>query len=176
MGPLAFSNHSPHNIRYFSKSEAAIAKILNGTHSVESATHYSPSLRVIYRQNRQNNVQHFVCPYHWLKKTKPYFSLTSVVSKIQHCVSLFAIKTKKLNGIEHPSKKPSSSRKWPSAIGEAWKDSSVMAVIELFETGHFTYKIVEFNKFSMKQVWKAKEKASLMLTLKQNIIRNKILK
>lgn len=76
---MAFSNHSPHhnhsphNIRYFSKSEAAIAKILNGTHGVESATHYSPSLCVIYRQNRQNNVQHFVCPYHCLKKPSHIF-------------------------------------------------------------------------------------------------------
>ena len=169
---MAFSNHSPHhnhsphNIRYFSKSEAAIAKILNGTHSVESATHYSPSLCVIYRQNRQNNVQHFVCPYHWLKKNLAiYFSLTSVVSKIQHCVSLLAIKTKKVNGIEHPSKKPSSNRKWTSSIGEAWKDSSIMTVTKLFEIGHL-HKNVEFNKFSMKQVWKQKEKSKSHVDVK----------
>ena len=114
---MAFSNHSPHhnhsphNICYFSKSEAAIAKILKGAHSVESATHYSPTLCVIYRQNRQNNVQHFVCPYHWLKKNLAiYFSLTSVVSKIQHCVSLLAIKKKETErnraSIEEAFKQP----------------------------------------------------------------------
>ena len=47
-----------------------------------------------------------------------------------------------------------------------------MTVTKLFEIGHL-HKNVEFNKFSMKQVWKPKEKTSLMLTLKQNIFRNK---
>ena len=40
-----------------------------------------------------------------------------------------------------------------------------MAVTNLFEIGHFPYKIVEFTTFSMKQVCKPKKEAIFMLTL-----------
>ena len=40
-----------------------------------------------------------------------------------------------------------------------------MDVTKLFEIGHFPFKIVEFSKFSMKQVCKAKKKATFILML-----------
>ena len=39
-------------------------------------------------------------------------------------------------------------------------------VTKLFEMGHFPCEIVDFTKFSMKQVCKLKKKAILMLTLR----------
>ena len=44
-----------------------------------------------------------------------------------------------------------------------------MDVTKLFEVGHLPYKIVEFTKFSMKQVCKSKRKEILVLTLNPNI-------
>ena len=46
-----------------------------------------------------------------------------------------------------------------------------MAVTNLFEIGHFPYKIVEFTTFSMKQVCKPKKEAILMLTLCRPLLR-----
>ena len=48
----------------------------------------------------------------------------------------------------------------------------LMDVTKLFEIGHLSYKIVEFPKFSMKQVCKPKKKAILPLTLNPNIYPN----
>ena len=46
-----------------------------------------------------------------------------------------------------------------------------MAVTNLFEIGHFPFKIVEFTTFSMKQVCKPKKEAILMLTLCRPLLR-----
>ena len=51
-----------------------------------------------------------------------------------------------------------------------------MDVTKLFEVGHLPYKIVEFTKFSMKQVCKPKKKEILMLTLNTNISTYKFFK